>query len=427
MRDPASAWQHARMTHDLRSRAEAHDRLLASRLDALVPMLMDRAGLDAWVVAAREYNEDPVLATMLPATWLDTARRRTILVFLRSAGRVQRMAVARYAVGDAFPSGWDPGAQPDQWARVAEVLAEADPARIGINSSTVFALADGLSASERAELVNRLPSALASRIVSAEAAAIGWLETRLPGERSLLADACRVSHGYLQRALSTEVITPGTTTTADVEWWLRDIVLAAGYGSWFHPTCSVQRRGGSARDSFAAKPGETVIEAGDLVHIDFGIVADGYCTDQQQHAYVLQAGQTRAPDGLVAGLAQANRLQDLLMAQFVAGRTGNEILRGTREAAAAEALEGLVYTHPIGVHGHAAGPTIGLWDAQEGVEGSGDYPLWPSTAHSIELQARVAVPEWDGQVVQFMLEEDAWFDDAGCSFIDDRQTELWLI
>ena len=415
------------MTPDLRTRAEEHDRLLVSRLDALVPMLMDRAGLDAWVLAAREYNEDPVLQTMLPASWLDTARRRTILVFLRSPGGVQRMAVARYPVGDAFPSAWDPELQPEQWARLAELLAGADPARIGIDSSGVFPLADGLSASERPELVDRLPSGLSSRIVSAETAAIGWLETRLPEERSRLADACRLAHGYLRRALSAEAITPGITTTASVEWWLRDAVHGDGYGSWFHPTCTVQRRGGPARGSFAGEPGETVIEAGDLVHVDFGIVADGYRTDQQQHAYMLAPGARRAPDGLVTGVASANRLQDLLVAEFVAGRTGNDILRRARAAAGAEGLDGLVYSHPIGLHGHGAGPTIGLWDNQEAVLGQGDYPLWPSTAYSIELQAQAGVEEWDGQVVQFMLEEDAWFDDAGCSFLDGRQTELWLI
>jgi Xaa-Pro aminopeptidase len=388
---------------------------------------MERAGIDAWVLAAREYDEDPVLQSMLPATWLRTARRRTILLFLRSADGVRRMAVARYPVGDAFPSAWDPESQPDQWQRLAELLADADPARIGVDSSAVFALADGLSASERDALVGHLPAALAARIVSAEVAAIGWLETRLPEERPLLADACERSHGYLRRALSSEVIRPGSSTTADVEWWLRDAVHADGHGSWFHPTCTVQRRGGSVRTSFAGAPESPVIEAGDLVHVDFGIVAGGYCTDQQQHAYVLRPGETRAPEGLVTGLRRANRLQDLLMAEFAAGRTGNEVLARTRAAAAEELIDGLVYTHPIGLHGHAAGPTIGLWDNQVAVAGQGDYPVWPSTAYSIELQARVAVDEWDGQVVQFMLEEDAWFDADGCAFLDGRQTEPWLV
>ncbi|MGF1666780.1 MAG: M24 family metallopeptidase [Acidimicrobiia bacterium] len=416
------------MTLRLRDLSSSSDRLLTERLDTLVPALLERADLDAWIVTAREYNEDPVLQTMLPATWLSTARRRTVLVFTRTADGVERHAVARYSVGEAFPSAWDPEAEPDQWKRLAGLLAAADPGRIGVNTSETFPLADGLSASEHAALIANLPVDLQERLVSAEVAAIGWLETRLPSERPVFAGACRAAHGYLRRALSEEVIEPGKTTTGDVEWWLRDTVLGAGHGSWFHPTCSVQRRGSDARTSFAGKPGETVIEPGDLVHIDFGIVTpDGYCTDQQQHAYVLAPGETEAPPGLRAGLASANRLQDILMGAFATGRSGNDILASALATATAEGIDGLIYTHPIGVHGHAAGPTIGLWDQQGGVDGQGDYPLWPSTAYSIELQSRHPVAEWDGQTVQFMLEEDAWFDEDGCSFLDGRQTELWLI
>lgn len=415
------------MTLDLREAASRHDRLLTERLDTLIPKLMDRAGLDAWVISAREYNEDPVLQTMLPATWLDTSRRRTIVAFIRRPTGVDRVAVARYAVGDAFPAAWDPESQPDQWGRLAELIVEAGARRIGVNTSNVFPLADGLSAGERDELLARLPAHLRSGVVGAETAAIGWLETRLAQERDILAEACSVAHEFLHTALSRQVITPGSTTTEDVEWWLRNRVHAAGHGSWFHPTASIQRHGVGARASFAGKPGETVIEPGDLVHIDFGIVYHGYCTDQQQHGYVLADDETTPPAGLAAGLRTANRLQDILMSEFVAGRTGNEILTATRSAAAGAGIDGLVYTHPIGVHGHAAGPTIGLWDNQDRIDGQGDYPLWPSTAYSIELQARVPVAEWDGQVVQFMLEEDAWFDEGGCSFIDGRQTELWSI
>ena len=412
---------------DPRARAAAQDDLLARRLDGLIPMLMDRADLDAWVVSAREYNEDPVLATMLPAEWLATARRRTILVFLRDSDTVVRHAVARYPVGDAFPSAWDPEAEPDQWRRLATLLEEADPARIGVNTSTSFALADGLSATERDAMLAALPKRMRDRVVPAEAAAIGWLETRLPAEMHALAEGCAVAHDYLHRGLSSEVIIPGTTTTKGVEWWLRQVVHDAGFGSWFHPSCSVQRRGGSHREGFAGKPADTVITHGDLVHIDFGIVRTGLCTDQQQHAYVLYPGETGPPAGLVAGLAAANRLQDRLMAEFASGRTGNEVLAATRTAALADGIDGLIYTHPIGVHGHAAGATIGLWDNQDGVPGAGDYPLYPNTAWSIELQARVRVEEWSDQVVQFMLEEDAWFDGTKCRFLDGRQTALWVI
>ena len=415
------------MTIDLEESAARHDRLLAARLDELVPILMRRSGLDAWVIAAREYNEDPVLQTMLPATWQKTSRRRTIVVFLDRGERVERLAVARYAIGDLFASAWDPHGQPDQWARLAEILVAADPATIGIHRSEVFPLADGLSASQAEAMSAALPPDMRSRLVSAEEAAVGWLETRLDEEVEILTEACAVAHGFLRRALSPEVITAGQTSTTDVEWWLREVVHAAGHGAWFHPTVSIQRAGGSARDSFAAKPRDKVIRSGDLVHIDFGIEYHGFCTDQQQHAYVLSPGETAAPDGLVSGLHTANRLQDLLMGAFEVGRTGNEVLATTLAAATDEGIDGLIYTHPIGVHGHAAGPTIGLWDRQDGVPGQGDHPLRPDTAYSIELQARSAVPEWDDQIVQFMLEEEGFFDGTACRFLDGRQTELWLV
>ena len=240
-------------------------------------------------------------------------------------------------------------------------------------------------------------------------------------------EACRVAHGFLARALSSEVIRPGRTTTADVEWWLRDTVSEPGLTVWFQPTVAVQRQDAGLRESFSAPPGEVEILPGDLVHIDFGITHHGYCTDQQQHGYVLRPGETDAPAGLRAGLAAAHRLQDLLLAQITTGRTGNEILAATRGAAAAAGIDGLIYTHPIGLHGHAAGPTIGLWDRQDGVPGPGDYPVWPDTAYSIELQARVPVAEWGGTTAQFMLEEDAYFDGTAVHWLDGRQTGLHLI
>jgi Xaa-Pro aminopeptidase len=397
---------------------------LADRLDTIVPRLMDAAEIDAWVLLAREYAEDPVLATMLPAAWLSTARRRTILVFT-CRGR-ERAAIARYPVGDAFPQAWDPADQPDQWAALADHLIRSDPATIAVNTSSTFPLADGLTASEARALRRALPPEFDARLVDADPLAIGWLETRLPSERGTLEQACSIAHGYLRRALSAEVITPGRTTTDDVVWWLRQEVHEAGLDVWFQPSVSVQRAGGTQKSIAGRLLSDTSIEQGDLVHIDFGIVWRGLHTDQQQHAYVLQPGEAAPPGGLVAGLAGANRLQDILMEQMVPGRSGNEVLAATRAQAVAAGLQPTIYTHPIGLHGHAAGATIGLWDQQDGVPGQGDYPVRPSTAWSIELSVEVPVPEWD-RPVRIMLEEDAFHDGNRVSFLDGRQSEFWLI
>ncbi len=413
----------------MKERAAVMDAWLQERLDTVVPALMRREGFDVWMVAAREYNEDPVIETMLPATWL-AARRRTVLLFHDPGADapVERLAVARYDIGSLFKGAWNPGEQPDQWARVAEILKEWDPERIGINVSETFGLADGLTSSEHALFLEALGPELAARVHGAERLAVGWLETRTPSEMQTYPTIMRIARAIIEEGLSEKAITPGVTTTADVEWWYRDRIRERGLDTWFHPSVDVQRADDAGRDNdFSAREGSQVILPGDLVHMDFGITYLGLNTDTQMLAYVLRPGETEAPRGLVDGLATGNRLQDILTNAFKTGRTGNAILAAALAQAAEEGIQATIYTHPIGVHGHAAGPTIGLWDQQGGVPGKGDYPLFPNTAHSIELNAAVSVPEWGGKTVRIMLEEDAFFDGREVRYIDPRQEELLLI
>lgn len=412
----------------LRRRAEVVNRWLKERLDTVVPLVMRRHGVDMWIVAAREYNEDPVIETMLPATWM-AARRRTILVF-HDRGKdegVERLAVARYDIGP-FPRAWDPGEQRDQWERVAEIVRERDPERIVVNRSATFALADGLSSTAYRGLRDALPARYRERLVSEPGLAVGWLETRTPAELDVYPQIVRIAHRILAEGLSDRAVQPGVTTTGDLAWWYRERVEELGLDVWFHPDVSVQRPGGEGRSGdFSGREGERVIRPGDLVHVDFGITYLRLHTDTQQHAYVLEAGETTAPEGLRRALGIGNRLQDILTGEFRAGRTGNEILAAALERAESEGIDATIYTHPIGFHGHGAGPTIGLWDQQDGVPGKGDHPLHPNTAHSIELNAAVPVPEWDGEEIRIMLEEDALFDGETVRYLDGRQTELHLI
>ncbi len=397
---------------DLRREAAQHDDLLRRRLDTLVPALIDECGIDCWLLIGREYAEDPVLATMLPAEWL-SARRRTILVLTRT----DRFAVARYPVGDLFRGVWDPDEQPDQWARLVELLSDLDPGSIGIGTSPIQAHADGLTKSEYDRLVDALPPKLTGRIVPGDRLGVRWLETRLPEERGAFAEAARIGHDILRRGLSTGTVTVGATTTTDLAWWYRQTVHDAGLGSWFHPTVGIQRMGQV----------DEVIRQGDLLHVDFGIVHRGLCTDQQEHAYVLRDGEDGPPAGLTKGLQRANLIQDILLAAFTEGRTGDEILRSALARARSEGLKPTIYTHGIGLHGHGAGTTIGLWDHQEGVPGAGSHPLHANTAHSIELMGELELSEWGGAPMRFMLEQDAWFDGDSCTWLDGRQEELWLI
>jgi len=413
----------------LREQADLRDRWLEIRLDTLLPALLRREEIDLWIVAAREYNEDPVFETMVPARWL-AARRRTVLLFHDRGGEagVERRIVARYDLGGLYEAGWDPEEEPDQWKRLAGLVAERDPRRIAINVSPEWALADGLSAAERDALLAALAPPLRERVVSGEGLAIGWLETRIPEEMAVYPTIARIAHRILAEGLSARAIQPGFTTTEDLGWWYRERIRGLGLDTWFHPSVSVQRAGDvEGSDSFASRPGPRTIERGDLVHVDFGITYLGLNTDTQQHAYVLRSGEGDAPEGLKKGLATGNRLQDILTSNFREGRSGNEILAAALAQAKAAGIRARIYTHPLGFHGHAAGPLIGLWDQQGGVPGRGDAVMRRDTVHSIELGATVPVPEWGGRDVRILLEEDAFFDGTEVRYLDGRQTDLWLI
>jgi len=381
-----------------------------------------------WVIISREYNEDPVLRTMLPSTWL-SARRRTIIVFYDTGKELEKLAIARYDVGSLLKGAWDIDVRPNQWDALANIIQQRKPKKIGLNMSTNYAHADGLSNTEHDEFLQKLPADYRSRVVSAENVAVGWLETRTPKEMAIYPMICRLSHEIIQEGFSEQVIQPGITTTDDVVWWFRQRITNLGLDTWFHPTVDIQRADESDFNhlrTFSKRPDKQVIMPGDLIHVDFGITYLRLNTDQQQHAYILRPGETDVPESLKAAFKQGNRLQDILTEQFKAGRTGNQMLLVALEQAKKEGITGTIYSHPIGVHGHAAGPTIGLWDQQKGVPGSGDYPLMANTAYSIELNAAVEIPEWK-KVVRIMLEEDGFYDGQSFRYIDGRQTEIYTI
>jgi hypothetical protein len=411
-----------------RDRARVVDEILDDRFTNLLPQLMRREGIDMWVIISREYNEDPVLRTMLPSTWL-SARRRTIIVFYDNGKELEKLAIARYDVGSLLKGAWDIDVRPNQWDALANIIQQRKPKKIGLNMSTNYAHADGLSNTEHDEFLQKLPADYRSRVVSAEKVAVGWLETRTPKEMAIYPMICRLSHEIIQEGFSEQVIQPGIATTDDVVWWFRQRITNLGLDTWFHPTVDIQRADESDFNhlrTFSKRPDKQVIMPGDLIHVDFGITYLRLNTDQQQHAYILRPGETDVPESLKVAFKQGNRLQDILTEQFKAGRTGNQMLLVALEQAKKEGITGTIYSHPIGVHGHAAGPTIGLWDQQKGVPGSGDYPLMANTAYSIELNAAVEIPEWK-KVVRIMLEEDGFYDGQSFRYIDGRQTEIYTI
>jgi len=411
----------------LRQRVEVVNTWLRERLDSFLPELMAREGVDMWVVNTREYNEDPIILTLMPAPVM-SARRRTTLVFARNAdGTVDRLAVARYGQQGYYERVWDPAVEP-QYACLARVIRERNPQRIALNMSDTFAFGDGLSHSDYVEMAAALGPELMARTCSAERLCVGWLEHRIDAELIVYPGLIEIGHALIAEAFSSRVIQPGITTTEDVVWWLMQKMSDLGLRPWFPPTVDIQAEGmGYSMDFAEQHKRREVIMPGDALHCDVGFSYLGLCSDQQQLAYVLKPGESDAPKGLQAALAAGNHLQDCLFTSMRAGQTGNQVLLETLRRGRAAGLDPQVYTHPIGYHGHAAGPTIGLWDQQGGVPGNGDYPLYDHTAYSIELNTRTTIPEWGDQPFLVMLEEEAALVNGAMRWLDGRQESWHLI
>ena len=413
----------------LRDRVEPINRMLVDRLDNLLPGLMRETGIDMWLVINREYVEDPVYLTLVPAP-VFAARRTTMLVFF-DRGKddgVERLTVSRYALGNVYESAWEGGTLAEQWERLAEVIRERDPKKIGVNVSHDWPFGDGLTAGLHQQLTAALGPKLEKKLVSAEQLCVRWLETRSEAELEAYPHIVGLARRVIAEAFSNRVITPGVTTTEDVYWYIRERFESLDLAPWFQPYVNVQRQGMefALEDPFFGK-GQGVIRPGDVLHTDVGICYLRLCTDTQEMGYVLALGETDVPEGLKQALAVGNRWQDLLTANFVTGRTGNEILAAPLADAGEEQITNSVYTHPIGFFGHAAGPTIGMWDNQGPTPTRGDWKLSPQTAYAIEGNVKVQVPEWDDQWVQIKLEQTALFDGKQVRYLAGRQTTWHVV
>ncbi|MDC0248795.1 aminopeptidase P family protein [Flavobacteriaceae bacterium] len=411
----------------LKDRATLIEKIQKDRLDNLLPELMSKNGIDMWIIITREYNEDPIIKTLLPPTWLN-ARRRTILVFSfdESTKKTESVAISRYNFGKNIKSIWDKEKNPNQMLALKDYIDKVNPKKIGLNYSENFALIDGISKSDYELFYSSISNDIKQRIVSAENLGIQWIETRTKLEKEIYKDLVSITQNIINEAFSNKVIEPGKTTTDDVVWWMREKVLELKLKTWFHPTVDVQRNEQSDLYAFDGKSKYDIIQPGDLVHCDFGISYLTLNTDCQQIAYVLKSDEKEAPEFLTKALKDANKLQDILTSEFELDKTGNEILLNSLKIAKEKGLDPQIYTHPLGTFGHSAGTTIGMWDSQGGVPIKGDVLMKYNTVYAIELNNKSFIKDWNKEV-RIMLEEAGLFEENGFKYINGRQEEIILI
>ena len=416
-----------------RDRERVVDNWLRTRYKEVLPMVMKRSGIDCWVVACDEYNEDPVLKSLTPMAMMN-ARRTTILLFVLKGDEVLRYSITRPNVGldEFYTAAWvnqkdsmwclDPSKAETQFECLARLIKEADVKKIGLNISRDFAFADGLSKSMYDEIVKCFDEEMKSKIVPADEICVGWLETRTKEEMEAYNGIMQIAHAMIDEAFSSKVIIPGVTTNHDVKYWMMDKVVRMGLEPWFDFEVSIIREGKGMFDS------EDVIHQGDMLHCDVGFNYLGLCTDTQENAYVLKYGEEDAPECLKKCLKLTNDFQDIVTSHFKEGITGNEILALSLKEAKEKGLNACLYSHPIGYNGHAAGPTIGLFDKQQGVKGkNGSYPMHNNTAYSLELNCAFKLEELGNTEFIMGLETDVLFTNDTVYYLAGRQENFHLV
>ncbi len=408
-------------------RAQMMNDWMQWRLENIIPELMRREGIDMWLVINREYNEDPVYMSLVPEPVM-YARRTSILIFHDRGEElgVERLSGSYYGMGEWYKTTWV-DKKKLQFESLADFIKKRDPKKIGINVSSRWAFGDGLSVALKQKLEEALGPELSARFVSAENLCVGWLEKRSPMELSTYRHICGIAHDIIREFFSNRVITPDMTTTDEVVWWIRDKFRELKLDTWFQPSISIQRHKSEAAKY---KDDRTTIRRGDLLHCDVGIRYLGMCTDMQWQAYVCKIGEEDAPEGLKEALRRANRVSEIFMNEFQYGRSGQEITDSAMRKAEGEELRPLIYSHPVGFHGHGAGCQLDarpLGRAPEGIDKQMEYPLYYDTVFAIEFSSTSSVPEWEGQDVRIGFEENGVFTSGGCKWVDGHQIELLLI
>ncbi|HRK50457.1 MAG TPA: M24 family metallopeptidase, partial [Pyrinomonadaceae bacterium] len=384
---------------------EVREGWLRKRLGTLLPGMMKRHGIDMWIVVNEEFNSDPVTPHITPP--IPIVGRRDVFIFIDRGETIERIAMVRYDEERLKNHYRMVMPARDKFGEeLKKIVDERAPKTIALNIGGSRGQQSGLSYDSYRFLAGSLGAENEKKFISAADLLVEFFDTRLPEELEHYRNAVAATELIARRAFSNEVITPGKTTVGDVRWWMLEQVNKLGLTVWFQPDLRIQRQKAQTETTgpFLSTASEAeVIMPGDLLHVDFGLNYMGLSTDWQKHAYVLKPGESAAPAGLTAALKNTNRLHDILFSIARAGMTGTEVYEKTMAEAKKQGIEAMIYSHPIGTHGHGLGPSI---DFRGNIGGGGNKVILGSYM-SIELNTSTPVAEWGGQKVTMMAEDDA--------------------
>ncbi|SDL05311.1 M24 family metallopeptidase [Natronincola ferrireducens] len=407
----------------LEKQATLWTEILTEKFDTVLPQIMKTSNMDMWLVICKENCEDPVFKTI--TTWdMPSARRVTILGFYYDRVKNQ---VHKMILGSPSPEMLKlyvnvKEREEDVWDCLNRIINQYKPSSIGINKSSEFAYCDGITSTSYDILMQKLDDEYKKNIVSSEELCVKWLQTVTPTELKTMKAMVDITHDIIKASFSRNIITPGKTTTTDIEWYMRNLITKLGFDFWFGPDVDLQRKGSSVTRMF-----DEVIMEEDLLHCDIGIVCKfiQLHTDVQRIGYVIN-NEKQVPEGFNRLLHIGNEFQDIVSQCFKLGISGNDVFENSINIAKDRGIKAMLYTHPLGTFGHGAGPSIGMYDKQMPQPGKGEKLIENNTCYALELNIKACLSHWDNQEIYAYLEEDIFFNET-VEYISGRQTEVIAI
>ncbi|MCI9049006.1 MAG: aminopeptidase P family protein [Coprobacillus sp.] len=401
-----------------REQNEIKDICLKERLELIVPKVLKESKADMWIVASKEYHEDLVFDSLTPASYL-TARRITMLVFVKAGNEVKRLSLSMPdgALNSYYPQYWKFGEE-EQMEALNRLLVEYDPQNIAINISEDHTYADGLSYGLYQTFLKEIKAPYNERFMVDAMIPIKTMEIRTPTEFTLYPELMSLAFSVIEEAFSLKVIEPGKTTCQDVEYFMMDRVTQSGLQYWFSPTIDLQREG---HDGIIY---DGVIEKGDLLHCDFGIKYLNLCSDTQRLAYVAKDEDEDVPQWMKDGFKVNNRFQDIVGECMADGKSGNDVLVDALNKAHEEGIDACLYSHPCNIYGHGPGTTIGLWNNQNPIPIRGDILMSYDTVYALELNIKYV---YEGIQYTICSEETVSFTKDGLTFLYPNRDKIYFI
>jgi hypothetical protein len=398
------------------------------KLELHLQPAMRRAGVDMWIIMSREFNLDPMLQMFGDNGISGWYGHRNAYIFYDAGGDValERTLLGTHQSGrmkafyPTITSYGEEGLTP----HLREYVSQRDPRSIAINRSRTVAMADGLTAEMLLFLENAIGPEYVARLVPAQGLIFDYISHRTEAELAIETEASWRTWHILRRALSNEIITPGTTRLMDIYGFIVQAWHDQDLEFNFPPGITIYRRGVEGGIDDTDNP---VVEPGDLLHIDFGVRLMGLVTDQQHLAYVLRPDETEAPAGLRDLFRQSVVVAEIFAQELKPGAIGTEVKRTTEERAGKEGIDASIYGHTQGNWVHGAGARA-VFDWPDRYGDFAREPVRASEFWSIEFSVQGHLPEWDNQIVRIPREEDAVALAHGpARFLAGPQTKLWLV